>query len=205
MFHVVEYRFFYCVFMSSFTFSYSRRLLCCCQCSDPAQEDLSEPMMTDVVVEQPVPKPGSGNVALHTCVGDEHTWERFHVIVPSVGSLVNWALEKAVEEIVAEDLGVEIGSGDCAPRGEGNGNAGGVGEWGDCGEQPPLQLPPRNRDRMRVQNAIPILRSLERDIAALEAFETLELDSPLRQRFRTLFDEVRAVHIKTRVAAPDHG
>ena len=189
----------------SYIFCCRRRLLCCCKCSNTAQDDLDAPLVDENTVEQPVSEPGSGNIALHTRVGDEHTWERFHVIVPSVGSLVNWALEKAVEEIVAEDLGVEIGSGDFAPRGEGNGNVGGVGEWGDCGEQPPLQLPPRNRDRMRVQNAIPILRSLERDIAALEAFGTLELDSPLRQRFRTLFDEVRAVHIKTRVAAPDHG
>ena len=68
-----------------------------------------------------------------------------------------------------------------------------------------MQLPSQNRDRMWVQNAIPNLQSLERDMAALEAFGTLELDLPLRQRFRTLFNEVRAVHIKTTVAAPDHG
>lgn len=158
----------------------------------PAAVPLEEPPVAVEPVPDwpPVPEGPivSNFAALRSRTGDAGVFSAL------VRILVRRVLEEAVEEIWAADvLGLEQGSGDFAPRGEGNGDLGCVGESGDCAPtQPLLQLPLRRRRGQNVWRLTRILGSLDLNIRSLEMHTRLDA-SPLRSRFDRLVRTVEKV------------
>lgn len=189
------------LFMFSFTFSCSRRLCCCCRVT-PDQEELlptaatkeETPAAVELLPEwPPVPQqpPVSDFAALRSRMGDAGVFFALARI------LSRRALEEAVEEIWVEDaLGVEVGGGDFAPRGEGNGDMGRVGDSGDCAPCDPtdpvlplLRLLLRRRREQNVLRLTRILGSVDLDIRSLDEYSSVDV-SHLRDRFRRVLQAV---------------
>lgn len=191
--------------MLSFTFSCRKSFLCCCgRCGEPeelpsgaeidpaAQEetpDAAEPVPDWPQVPEGVPVSNFAFVRSRT--GDNGVFQALARI------MARRALEEAVEEVwVADVLGIEVGSGDFAPRGEGNRDMGSVGESGDCvpcsstdRTQPLLQLPLRRRRGQNVWRMTRILGALDLAIRSLENFSSIRV-SHVRERFRRIFRTV---------------
>lgn len=171
--------------------------MCCCRGSVGSQEELQAE--TEVIPEWPdAPEgpPVSDFAALRSRTGDAGVFRAL------AKAMARRALEEAVEEVWDADvLGAEIGCGDFAPRGEGNGDLGGVGESGDCAScdlmdpaQPLLQLPLRCRREQNVLRFTRILGSLDLNISCLEKYNDIGFTDRLRRRFRGVLRTVENVY-----------
>lgn len=173
--------------MFSFPYSCSRKYACCFRGSEDSQDELQAE--TEEIPEWPVVPAGtpvSDFAALRSRTGDAGVFSAL------AKAMARRALEEAVQEIWDADvLGVEVGGGEFAPRGEGNGDLGGVGESGDCAPsdltdpaQPLLQLPLRRSRAQNVLRLTRILGSLDLTISCLEKYNAVGFSHRLRRRFR---------------------